>query len=249
MDVVVATGAEYGLKINWDKVDMMAVRCHPQVTCSRGVDMEQKSSLTYLGALLDESGRIHSELSRRLGMATADYKALAAVWGHANVSHQAKYRIYMACIAAKLLYGLQSAWLTQVQRKKLDAFHARCLRKILRVPHSYYSRVSNKTVLGMVHSFPLSRFLLEQQLLLFGKIYRRPLEDVSRRLVFNGPSDELRISTFKRARGRPRLNWAAEVRAHAVEAAGTTSRLRESLGDHDAWRKIVRAYSRNSGPT
>ena len=50
-------------------------------------------------------------------------------------------------IVQKLLYGLEGAWINAAGKRKLDGFHARCLRKVLGVPHAYYSRVSNAEVL------------------------------------------------------------------------------------------------------
>ena len=112
-----------------------------------GEYIECKSSISYLGALLDSSGSIQSELARRIGMATADFKALSRIWNHTSVTKELKYRIYQACIVSKLLYGLQVAWLTKTQRLRLDGFHARCVRKIVEGPHSFWSRISNADVL------------------------------------------------------------------------------------------------------
>ena len=131
MDAVIATGAEYGLAINWEKVEVFGVRCFPKVQNQSGECILEKPSIQYLGALISADGGIQSELNRRLGMASADFKILDKVWTHTNVSKKQKYKIYSALIISKLLYGLQTVWLTKVQKTKLDGFNAKCIRKSL----------------------------------------------------------------------------------------------------------------------
>ena len=105
MDVIIHVGAEYGLQINWKKVEVFGVRCNPDISTTDGVLVEQKTSIKYLGALISVDGSIQSELNRRLGMAYADFRILSVLWDHASVTIHVKYRIYMACIVSKLLYG------------------------------------------------------------------------------------------------------------------------------------------------
>ena len=145
-----------------------------------GDSIQQKYSIQYLGALISADGSIQSEINRRIGMVSADFKLLDILWTHAKVSQKQKYLIYQACIVSKLLYGLQTAWLTKAQNNKLDGFHAKCVRKIVGIQHNYWSRVSNKDVLSRVNAVQLSKLLLEQQLLVFekytGKVQVTPYE-------------------------------------------------------------------------
>ena len=230
MDAVVSVGAQYGLQINWKKVELMAVRCNPDISDNIGKQIGNKSGIVYLGALLDSSGSIQSELVRRIGMATSDFKALATIWNHSNLTQYWKHRVFHACIASKLLYGLQTAWLTKSQRNKLDGFQARCLRKIIRVAPSYWSRISNARVLATLDAYPLSFQLLEQ-----------------RTLVFNPSSDTLRISSAIRRRGRPRLNWCQEVHKHAVLLSREALDIGLQIISEKSWKRSVRQYCR--GPS
>ena len=101
MDAVVSVGAQYGLQINWKKVELMAVRCNPDISDNIGQQIGNKSGIVYLGALLDSSGSIQSELVRRIGMATSDFKALATIWNHSNLTQYWKHRVFHTCIASK----------------------------------------------------------------------------------------------------------------------------------------------------
>ena len=91
----------------------------------------------------------------------------------------------MACVVQKLLYNLESAWLNKTLIQKLDGFFARCMRQILKISHSYISRVSNKYVLQKFQAPALSSILLQRRLLLFGEIARLSNEDVVRQTVFH----------------------------------------------------------------
>ena len=190
---------------------------------------------------MDTSGSIQSELNRRIGMACADFKALARIWNHASLTREWKYRIYRACILTKLLYGLQTAWLTKPQRKKLDGFHARCVRQITEIKHSFWSRVSNADVLTSIHAPLLSTMLLEQQLKYFGKVYRRMDADITRTFVFQPSSDQLVEASFRKRRGRPRLSWALELRKHAIILIGNQP-LGLAMQSEHGWRLAVQRY-------
>ena len=177
-------------------------------------------------------------------MASGDFKVLDVLWTHANVSKFEKYKIYMGCIISKLLYGLQTAWLTKTQRSKLDGFHARCIRKIVGIRPSYWSRISNLEVLAHVRGEKLSILLLQQQLSLFGKIFRKPSDDVVRQSIFEVNSDQLVMYSKQRRRGRPKLSWAIELRKVAIQISGGSERLPGVMGNPCAWESAMKYWCR-----
>ena len=113
---------------------------------------------------------------------------------------------YLVVAVLILLY-----WFCKAQRRRLDGFYARCLRRILRIPAAYYSRVSNQTVFGRAGVVPLTRQLARQQMLLLGQVARAPANDPLRRDTFVSDSLQLRISQYIRRVGRPRQNWTEEL--------------------------------------
>ena len=120
-------------------------------------------------------------------------------------------RIFEVCIISKLLYGLVIAVLGKAERGRLDGFQARRLRRILRIPPSYYSRVSNARVLGMAGKENLSTSLVRQQMTLMGKIAFRPNHDAVLRSIFQPNSFKLRHLPGPAKRGRPRIRWPVYV--------------------------------------
>ena len=117
---------------------------------------------------------------------------------------------------------------SRLETSKLDGFHARSLREILGIRHSFWSRVSNQTVLDRLSANKLSLLLLEQQLLYFGKIARSADNSIIRRMIFKENSLEPSKNHILRRRGRPRLSWISEVHGHAL---AVTSRLGCNLED------------------
>ena len=126
-----------------------------------------------------------------------------------------KIEIFEAMVVSKLLYGLSSAWLNVAEMRRLNGFHCRCLRAVLRIKPAYISRISNATVLQRAAQTTLGRQLLKQQLLQYGKIARAPENDALRKLTFCPGSLQPATSRYVRRIGRPRNEWTVMLEKHA----------------------------------
>jgi len=225
---VADTGAEFGMSLHVGKTQLLKVRSPGVVTTPNGENLTSKPSMIYLGGLLSDDGRSEKELSRRIGLAASDFKKLSRIWSHSNVSTLRKLHIFKSCVISVLMYGLKTIWLGAASQRRLDGFQARCIRKILRIPAAYISRISNATVRERASSTRLSKELLQQQLLLFGDIAVRDTGTL-RDCVFAPGSVSLAEAQGCRGRGRPRHSWADQVRKHALTVAGSEDRLQEIL--------------------
>ena len=214
-----------------------------QFKTPNGGDIPSKESLVYLGSTLHADGRSGSEINRRLGMARADFDAVSRIWGHASISRSRKLKIFEACILSKLAYGLMPVCLSKVEQRRLDGFQCRCLRRIVGVAPSFYSRISNATVYQMTRQQPLSQMLQQQRMIYFGHLARRGSDDVVRGLVLEPGSYKLRAVEGPRRQGRPRKAWAKDVMHDCLEAAGSTASLEFHWRAHPqaaaAWRRTV----------
>ena len=170
--------------------------------------------------LLTANGRIGSELSRRLGLAGADFRALSRVWRHSGVSVRRKVAVYRACVESTLMYGLETAILNVADRLRLDGFQAKCLRNCLGISPSYVSQISNAFVRRKVAAAPLSKVLLLHQMRLFGKAAIAEPGTPSRDCTFDDVGVARPRTAGPRGRGRPRQTWAKEVRAVALTVVG-----------------------------
>jgi hypothetical protein len=235
-------GSEYGLSLNWNKVEAMLIKCSPSLQGTNGLAIASKDSIVYLGATLSADGRATSELNRRIGMAFADFKTLSQVWNHSNLTRRDKLQFFNTLIVSKLMYALETTWLLAAERRHLDGFYCKCLRRVLGIMPPHLNRVSNKTVLERCQAKPLSSLLLCRQLLYYGKLARLPVTSELRGIAFQRdvllPVD----ANQKRDRGRPRQNWITEVHRHAVTMAGSQSGLEHAVHDAQTWRIKVRQY-------
>ena len=125
-------------------------------------------------------------------------------------------------ILSQVTYGLEGLWFTRAEQKHLDAFYVKSPRRILRIPHAYYSRISNQPVLQRANSAPLSHILLKAQLKYFARISSLSHRNPIREFIFADDSESFRerIFEFHRRRGRPRQFWISEMFRLAIRAAG-----------------------------
>ena len=200
--------------------------------------------MIYLGALLSADGRARGELNRRLGAAQSDFQALSRVWRHSALSRQRKIELLKAMVESKLMYGLSSLWLSKPERRKLDGFQNRCLRRILSVKPSFLSRVPNAAALHQAAQPKLSSRLLRQQLVLFGKVASQPAHSQLRSCCLFGDSLQPLPEHYVRRVGRPRLTWTREALNAAVAVAGGSSALEQLVKNYSAaqWLAKVGAH-------
>ena len=194
-----------------------------------------------MGGLLSGVATIDSELARRIGLATAEHQQLQKLWGHAGVNTEEKVRFYNAFVVSKLVYGLSTACLNKAHRRRVDGFYAKGLRRILRIPAAFVSRVSDRTVFECAGVQPLTEQIFKRQLILLGQVVRAPDADPLRRDVFVNGTVRPVISHYIRRVGRPKANWTECVlKAGALRFGGQEAflNLLKNLSEKD-WRARV----------
>ncbi len=145
------------------------------------------------------------------------------------VSRKRKLEVFRATVVPKLLSGLTSACLCKAARRSLDAFHAKCLRRILTIPSSYVSGVSNEQVRSLAQEPALSLQLSRRQFILLGKVFREPEPSRLRSSLFADEGLSLLTEHCVRKVGRPRKTWGREVLNLGIRVAGSTAALTEAL--------------------
>ena len=164
----------------------------------------------YLGGLISCDGKAGNELSRRLGEAGRVFDDLQKIWLHAAIPSRRKIEIYTACVTSKLLYSLESLWLLKDEKRRLDAFHYRCLRKLQRIPCSYISRISNADVLKQGGAHTLSQSLEQRQKALYIRVAQQTDSSLVKMVTCDSEGQPIKWSANRR-RGRPRQRWAHSV--------------------------------------
>ena len=249
MQCVRRAGSEHGLAFNWQKLELVSTTHVSRIYTPTGEAIEAKSQTVYLGCILAMDGATGSEINRRIGSAREEFEKLRRVWAHSGISRARKLQIFDSCVISKLLYNLHSLYLSAAEARKVDAFQNKCLRRVLKIAPSYYSRISNASVLLQAKAKSMSSLLLERQLKWLGTLARREGNDIVRRAVFDSDSSnpQPRGPAGPRRRGRPKVSWAQGVYKHAISAAGCTERLHALLGhtSKHAWENTVHKYCHN----
>ena len=183
------TRRDYGLQIHWGKVALGTVCTQTPVRDPSGQIIASKESMLYLGSTVHSGGKFGCEISRRVGSASSQFNALQRVLKNATLPKKRKIMIFDACIMSKLRYGVSSAWLSKSDLRRLGGFQAGCLRKMLGIAHSYYSRISNARVRQIAEQRPFSNQVRESQLKLLGQVLTNPDKHFLRSVAFHGCRD------------------------------------------------------------
>lgn len=203
---------EYGLTFNFSKLEALNVRTSATIRNSAGGVIKAKNVIRYLGSNLSSDGRISSELGTRIGLATQEFAKLRRIWSHCSITKARKSRIFSACVDSGLLYSLHTGVLNTAERRRLDGFQARCLRKIFGILPAFHSRVSNATVLQRSGCKSCSTTLAERQDKYLQTMRERPLNDPCRQMIFEFDGRYRRF-TGPRKVGRPRTTWLDQALA------------------------------------
>ena len=131
-------GSQYGMSFNASKFKALHMNCDADLHTGQGVDIPVKDSIKYLGALLNADGYSHSEVSRGIGMAKAEFALLRKCWQHSSLTIKDKTKIYYAIVVSGLLYGVESLAMCANDKRKLDGFHAKCCRSIAHISASVH---------------------------------------------------------------------------------------------------------------
>ena len=178
MHSIQRAGDNYGLSFNWARLEVLPVRCEAAILKPDGTPIVEKDSIVYLGSVICKDGTLGPELARRLGAARSEFDKLSRVWSRSALGIDKQLRIFETCVLSRLTYCLHTAYLNKRECQRLDAFQAGCLRKILGIPHSYISRVTNQCVLEKPSVSKLSSTLLKRQLTFLGHVAKRPDDPV-----------------------------------------------------------------------
>ena len=108
-------GKRYGMELHWGKTQAHSICTNERIIRPDGIVIKESGSMEYLGALLSADGRTDSEVSRRMGVATSDFRQLQKLWNHANVSLKDKMQYFDALIVSRLQYGLATIWMSRLE--------------------------------------------------------------------------------------------------------------------------------------
>ena len=149
IDCFAAACTEFGLTISLKKTQVLGqdVSSAPSISIGNHT-LEVVDKFTYLGSTISSNLSLDAELNTRIGKAMTVMARLAKrVWDNTMLTVNTKMRVYQACVLSTLLYGSESWTLYSRQERRLNAFHLRCLRRLLGI--TWQDRVTNTNILAM----------------------------------------------------------------------------------------------------
>ena len=112
----------YNMRFDQNKCILLGMNSLGSVQYIDGGLMPTAERAPYLGTDVSAKGNPHFEISTRIINTTTTLNKLDMFWKKAPVSTTWKMRVHDAVIPSKLLYGLESASLTNAEYERLDPF-------------------------------------------------------------------------------------------------------------------------------
>ena len=222
---------EYGLRLNKDKCCLINMNDETKIHFSDGAEVPSSFETQYLGANINKEARGLSEVNKRLAQATVTWRKLGVFWKNSACPLHTKLHIYDAVIRAKLVYGLETIAILETWQLRLNAFHLRGLRQILKKETTYAQMIqgevksnTNESIFELANNIlkhqwdskprdvpyrpikPVSQYIAERSLALCGHVLRCSDKDPLRRVTFKKQSAIPKLYHKNRS-GRPRYHW------------------------------------------
>ena len=219
LHAIEAESAYCGLELNKGKCNVIAMNGKNKIKFSDGSELKHESQVTYLGGTITKDVNINTEVMDRIASATNVWRSLDTFWKHTKCANRTKMIIYDAVVKTRLLYGLETVELTKNQHSKLNAFHLKGLRKILKMKTTYIDRTCTNEEVFKRANFTRTRGntqnpqlqtikedLDQKRTKLAKDILKRQNLDPMRSVSFEHNSAQP-YTTGHRRRGRPRNSW------------------------------------------
>ena len=194
------------------------------------VPIEEVTSFTYLGSIIDGSGGTISDVKARIGKARVAFQQLKSVWRSGNISTKTKLRIFNSNVKSVLLYGSETWNLTKQIVSKLQSFINGCLRKILKI--HWPDTIRNVVLWRRTRQQPIDREIKRRRWRWIGHTLRKPAHNVTRQSLRWNPQG-------KRKRGRPRSTWERDLEADLRQMGHSWPEVEKIAQDRDRWRALL----------
>jgi len=224
-------GAETGLRISTKKTKVLKSNARSNEPVKvRDTNLEEVSSFTYLGSIVDSNGGSESDIASRIGKARGAFAMLEKIWREGKISLRTKLRLFNSNVKTILLYGAETWRTTKGLLNKLQIFVNQCLRRIINI--RWPNKITNEDLWKKTNQPPIEREIKMRKWKWIGHTLRKPSSSITRQALQWNPQG-------KRPRGRPKITWRRNTMAEAERHGYTWRQLEKTAGDRERWRKIV----------
>ena len=233
-------GKKVGLRINVAKTKTMTIGRNPDHPVRiEEMDVENVNSFVYLGSEIADNGEADVDVQSRLNKARGVFNRLTPIWRVNTIREEIKLRLYSSIVIPTAIYGCDTWRRTVKIEKKLNVFHRKCLRRILRI--TWMDHITNTELLRRAKQKDLQEIVNERRLKLAGHVMRLPDRRPAKRALKWIPPN------LTRGRGRPKKTWRSTLKEDLERANVTLEEAMESAGDRRQWRLLVAQCSQGNG--
>ena len=146
-----------GLHVNWSKSKFQSFSHWmptPPSTLIGAQPVTTTDNFTYLGSTIASNNSSFNDVNRRIAIATSTMSKLSSIWTSSSLSLALQMRLYNSLIISIITYSSASWTLAKAQKKRLDAFNTKSLRRIVGV--RWYDYVTNASILTRTRQQPLT---------------------------------------------------------------------------------------------
>ena len=225
MGKIQETLEKYNLKVNVDKTEL--------TTISR--EDNSWKTVKKLGSLLGDK----EDIENRKQLSRAALFKLRHVWLRNNkIKQSTVLKLYRALVKSVLLYNSATWGLTQSDENKLDTFHRKQLKYILKI--KYPTKISNQALYKLCNETPLSLQILEARWRLLGHILRRDSEIPANKAI----NFYFSKSEGEKYRGRPITTLPVTLHKDLTRVQGQLKtikdleKLKTKAADRKQWKNF-----------
>lgn len=210
---------QYGLRLNRAKCCVLHMNKEAVIHFSDHTLLPKAQDAVYLGNNLNHTVNIRHEVIQRIVDVKRTWLKLHVYWRDQAANRKWQLLVYDAVIRSRLLYGLETVHLTKSLVQKINAFHHKGLRKILRLTSTYIDRRNTNAKLFEKASaiagreiIPFSKMLEQRRVKLAGHVLRTSSTDPMRQISYQPDSANPCLIGTRRV-GRPRQQWLHNTNA------------------------------------
>ncbi|XP_063596220.1 uncharacterized protein LOC134773073 [Penaeus indicus] len=224
---------DFGLTISLKKTQDVGqdVNSPPSISIS-DYELEVVHDFVYLGSTISDSLSLDTELNKRIGKAAMTMsRPTKRVWTNGKLTEHTKIKVYRACALSPLLYGNESWTLRAQQERKLNAFHMRCLRRILHI--TWQDKITNNSVRERAGITSMYTLLKQRRMRWLGHVVCMNDGRIPKDLIYG------ELAQGKRPTGRPQQRYKDVCKRDLKAMDIDLTTWEAAASDRAAWRQTV----------
>jgi hypothetical protein len=139
------------------------------------------TQFTYLGSIIDNTGRTEADIKARIRKAQVAFSALNKLWHSATYSKQTKLHIFNTNVKAVLLYGCETWKNSKYITTELQVFINKSLRKIFRI--FWPDQITNNELWKHTKQPRIDLQIRKRKWGWLGHTLRKPIDDITRQAL------------------------------------------------------------------